>query len=233
MSVRSALQKINQELEGSSARLVAVSKTFPSSAIWEAYDADQRIFGESKAQELAEKYASLPKDIEWHFIGHLQTNKVKYIAPFIKLIHSVDSFKLLQAIDKEAAKNERVIDVLLQVHIAQEEAKFGLDESEILAIFADPVYKALNNVRVCGLMGMATNSTDVRLLDKEFLSLADLFSRLKHNIFSHSKGQHFTELSMGMSNDYPLGVKRGATLVRIGSRIFGGRVYAAETKAEN
>lgn len=225
MSIRSALQKIENELAGTDARLVAVSKTFPPSAIWEAYDAGQLLFGESKAQELAEKYASLPKDIEWHFIGHLQTNKVKYIAPFVKLIHSVDSLKLLQAINKEAIKNNRVIDVLLQVHIAQEETKFGFDEAEILEMLANPDYQALKNVRVCGLMGMATNATDVRLLDKEFLTLADLFSRLKHTIFSHAEGTHFKELSMGMSNDYPLAVKRGATLVRIGSRIFGGRTY--------
>lgn len=227
MSIRSALQKIEEELAGTPARLVAVSKTFPPSAIWEAYEAGQLIFGESKAQELAEKYAQLPKDIEWHFIGHLQTNKVKYIAPFVKLIHSVDSFKLLQAIDKEASKNNRVIDVLLQVHIAQEETKFGLNEAEILEMMADPTYQTLKNVRVCGLMGMATNATDVRLLDKEFLTLADLFYRLKHNIFSNIDGLHFKELSMGMSNDYPLAVKRGATLVRIGSRIFGGRDYPA------
>lgn len=225
MSIRSALQKIENELAGTDARLVAVSKTFPPSAIWEAYDAGQLLFGESKAQELAEKYAALPKDIEWHFIGHLQTNKVKYIAPFVKLIHSVDSLKLLQAINKEAIKNNRVIDVLLQVHIAQEETKFGFDEAEILELLANPDYQALKNVRVCGLMGMATNATDVRLLDKEFLTLADLFSRLKHTIFSHAEGTHFKELSMGMSNDYPLAVKRGATLVRIGSRIFGGRTY--------
>ncbi len=225
MSIRSALQKIEEELAGTEARLVAVSKTFPASAIWEAYDAGQLLFGESKAQELADKYAILPKDIEWHFIGHLQTNKVKYIAPFVKLIHSVDSLKLLQTIDKEAAKNKRIIDVLLQVHIAQEETKFGLNEAEILAMLANPDYQSLKNIRVCGLMGMASNVTDVRLLDKEFLSLADLYYRLKHNIFSHLEGMHFRELSMGMSNDYPLAVKRGATLVRIGSRIFGGREY--------
>lgn len=233
MSIRSALAQINQELAGTEARLVAVSKTFPPSAIWEAYEAGQKIFGESKAQELAEKYALLPKDIEWHFIGHLQTNKVKYIAPFVKLIHAVDSLKLLQTIDKEALKNQRVIDVLLQVHIAQEENKFGLDEAEILEILANPDYQALQNVRVCGLMGMATNATDVRLLDKEFLTLADLFSRLKHTVFSHPGGAHFKELSMGMSNDYPLAVKRGATLVRIGSRIFGGRSYPASLSAES
>jgi len=227
MSVRSAIQKIENELEGSGARLVAVSKTFPASAVWEAYDAGQRVFGESKAQELADKYALLPKDIEWHFIGHLQTNKVKYIAPFVTLIHSVDSLKLLQSINKEAAKNGRVIDVLLQMHIAKEETKFGMDEAEILALLADPAFTELKNVRICGLMGMATNASDVRLLDKEFLTLADFFSRLKHTVYSHADGEHFKELSMGMSNDYPLAVKRGATLVRIGSRIFGGREYMA------
>jgi len=229
MSVRSALHKIEQELTGTGARLVAVSKTFPVDAIWEAYDAGQLVFGESKAQELAEKYALLPKDIEWHFIGHLQTNKIKYIAPFVRLIHSVDSFKLLQAIDKEAIKHQRVIDVLLQVHIAREETKYGLDESEILALLGEPGYLDFKNVRICGLMGMATNTNDVRMLDEEFLTLADLFSRLKHTVFSTTSGAHFKELSMGMSNDYPLAVKRGATLVRIGSRIFGGREYAPLT----
>lgn len=227
MSVHSALQKIETDLTGTAARLVAVSKTFPVSAISEAYASGQRLFGESKAQELAEKYELLPKDIEWHFIGHLQTNKIKYIAPFVKLIHSVDSFKLLQSINKEAIKHHRVIDVLLQVHIAQEETKFGLDEGEILALLADPIYATLKNVRICGLMGMATNDTDVRLLDKEFLTLADLFSRLKYTVFNTPADEHFSELSMGMSNDYPLAVKRGATLVRIGSRIFGGRDYPA------
>lgn len=225
MSIPSALQKIEHELTGTNARLVAVSKTFPVAAIWEAYEAGQRIFGESKAQELADKYAVLPKDIQWHFIGHLQTNKVKFIAPFVQLIHAVDSLKLLQAIDKEAAKNDRVIDVLLQVHIAQEETKYGFDEAEILGLLGNPAYAGLKNVRICGLMGMATNVLDEDIVDREFLTLADLFSRLKHTVFSSASGQYFQELSMGMSNDYPLAIQRGATLVRIGSRIFGGRSY--------
>lgn len=204
-------------------RLVAVSKFHPAEAIREAYDMGQRIFGESKVQELTGKYESLPKDIEWHFIGHLQTNKVKYIAPFVSMIHAVDSFKLLCEIDKQAAKVNRVIPCLLEMHVAQEESKFGFTFEECRALLAEGEWKNLSHVSIAGIMGMASYTDDLHQIQQEFQSLSDFFKELKNSYFSgHSQ---FCELSMGMSHDYPEAVKRGSTLVRVGSKIFGDRIY--------
>jgi len=197
--------------------LVAVSKTKPNEAIKELYDLGQRDFGENYVQELVDKQASLPLDIRWHFIGHLQSNKVKYIAPFVHLIHGVDSFKLLQEINKQAIKNNRVIDCLLQVHIAQEETKFGMDEHEL----ADAIDAAatLSNINIKGLMGMASFSSDTQVLKNEFNHLQSLYQKYQlNNIFSI--------LSMGMSSDYKIAIESGSNLVRIGSLLFGARDYS-------
>jgi pyridoxal phosphate enzyme (YggS family) len=199
--------------------LIAVSKTNPNESILEAYEAGQRIFGENKVQELVEKYESLPKDIEWHMIGHLQSNKVKYIAPFVKLIHGVDSLKLLQEINKRAEQNHRIIDCLLQVHIAKEETKFGFDEKEILELLQSNDFHSLKSIRVIGLMGMATNTTDELQIRKEFKSLRTLFSKLNTQYSS------LNTLSMGMSSDYKLAIEEGSTMIRVGSLIFGERIY--------
>lgn len=204
-------------------RLVAVSKFHPAEAIREAYDMGQRIFGESKVQELTGKYESLPKDIEWHFIGHLQTNKVKYIAPFVSMIHAVDSFKLLCEIDKQAAKVNRVIPCLLEMHVAQEESKFGFTFEECRAPLAEGEWKNLSHVSIAGIMGMASYTDDLHQIQQEFQSLSDFFKELKNSYFSGNS--QFCELSMGMSHDYPEAVKRGSTLVRVGSKIFGDRIY--------
>jgi PLP dependent protein len=205
----------------SSVKLVAVSKTKPVGAILEAYNTGQRIFGENRVQEILNKKDLLPADIEWHIIGHLQTNKVKYIVPFISMIESVDSFKLLHAINSEAKKIDRVIDCLLQVYIANEETKFGFsmcDLSEELRSEDTSFYK---NVRICGVMGMATFTSDNEQVRKEFSYLKNCFNSLKKNYFSAN--DYFTEISMGMSGDYEIAVKEGSTMVRIGSHIFGER----------
>ena len=203
--------------------LIAVSKTKPISDLQEAYDAEQRIFGENKALEMREKYQQLPEDIQWHFIGHLQTNKIKYIAPFVSLIHSIDSLSLLEAVNKEAAKNNRVINCLLQFHIAQEETKFGLDIDEAKQILESDTFKQMNNVRIVGVMGMATFTEDITQIRNEFKSLKKIYDILKENYFKDDTS--FKEISMGMSDDYPIAVKNGSTLVRVGSKIFGERVY--------
>ncbi|MBN8668145.1 MAG: YggS family pyridoxal phosphate-dependent enzyme [Chitinophagales bacterium] len=201
---------------GKNATLVAVSKTKPIEDIQALYDLGQRDFGENYVQELVDKAAQLPTDIRWHFIGHLQSNKVKYIAPFVHLIHGVDSFKLLKEIDKQAAKNERVIDCLLQIHIAQEETKFGLDETELAILLIDPVLSGLNHVRIRGLMGMASFSDNTELVRGEFKTLQVLFEK-------YGKERGWSILSMGMSADYPIAIEEGSTLVRIGSLLFGSR----------
>lgn len=204
-------------------RLIAVSKTKPVEMLQEAYDAGQRLFGENKALEMRDKHAVLPKDIQWHFIGHLQTNKVKYIAPFVTLIHSIDSLQLLEVVNKEALKNNRVIDCLLQFHIASEETKFGLDMSEADALLGSPEYKAMTNVRLCGVMGMATNTDDMAKVRSEFANLRKIFEDLRQRYFEGQ--EHFKEISMGMSHDYQIAIEEGATLVRVGSSIFGARNY--------
>lgn len=222
MSIRENINKINSELGVLGVTLVAVSKTKPNTDIMEAYDAGQRVFGENHVQELVEKYESLPKDIKWHLIGHLQTNKVKYIAPFIHLIESVDSFKLLQEINKQALKNNRVIDCLLQVYIADEETKFGLGYDELIELLRSEEFKELKNVRITGLMGIATNTEIERQINEEFKELAVLFAGIKQSYFR--KEDSFKIISMGMSSDYKLAIENGSTMVRLGSTIFGKRV---------
>ena len=207
----------------SNVTLIAVSKTKPVSDLQEAYDAGQRIFGENKALEMRDKYQELPKDIQWHFIGHLQTNKIKYIAPFVTLIHAVDSLSLLEAVNKEAAKNNRIIDCLLQFHIAQEETKFGLDIEEAKSLLESEIYKNLKNIRICGVMGMATFTEDVVQVRNEFKNLKNIFETLKENYFKGNDS--FKEISMGMSDDYPIAIEEGTTMVRVGSKIFGARNY--------
>lgn len=201
-------------------KLVAVSKFKPKELLLEAYEIGFRAFGENYVQELVDKYEALPKDIEWHFIGHLQTNKVKYIAPFVNLIHSVDSFKLLKEIDKQAAKNERVIECLLQIYIAKEDSKTGMDIAEYLEMLDSEEFKALKNIKVIGLMGMSTFTDNMDLVREEFRSLKDLFDQTK-NI--HSEIFSLQEISMGMSGDWQLAVEEGSTMIRVGSSIFGSR----------
>ncbi|BAX78564.1 YggS family pyridoxal phosphate-dependent enzyme [Labilibaculum antarcticum] len=216
-------QNINSILEKipSNVQLVAVSKTKPKEDIIEAYEGGYRVFGENKPQELAQKYKDLPKDIEWHFIGHLQTNKVKYIAPFVQLIHAVDSIKLLIEINKQAEKNDRVINCLLQFHIAAEETKFGLNLEEAKTLLGSEDFKSLQSIRIVGVMGMATYSNDENLIRKEFRSLAFIFESLKSWFFINK--EEFKEISMGMSGDYMLAIKEGSTMIRVGSSIFGSR----------
>lgn len=204
-------------------RLVAVSKYHPVSKLQEAYDAGQRVFGESHVQELVAKQQVLPDDIEWHFIGHLQTNKVKYIAPFVDLIHAVDTDKLLKEINKQAAKAERQIDCLLQVHVAAEESKFGFTPDELREYLQGGDWRAYGNVRIAGLMAMATNTDDDAQIESEFALVKSLFDEMKASVFADN--DCFKELSMGMSGDYMLAMKHGSTLVRVGSMIFGEREY--------
>ncbi len=214
-------EQLTYEMESYQAKLVAVSKTKSVEDILSLYQAGQRMFGENKVQEMAEKFALLPKDIEWHMIGHLQTNKVKYIAPFVSLVHSVDSLKLLQEINKQALKNNRIIDCLLQIYIATEETKFGLNRDEAVHVIESEDYRQLTNIRICGLMGMASNTIDYVKVDSEFKSLRELFDELKENYFSSSN--EFRHISMGMSSDYIIALRNGATLIRIGSMLFGER----------
>ena len=216
MSIQQNLIQIKSKLPAH-VTLVAVSKTKPVADLLEAYTAGQRIFGENYVQELVEKQQALPNDFEWHFIGHLQSRKVKLIAPFVSLIHGVDSTKLLQEINKEAAKNKRVIDCLLQIHIAVEESKFGLDEVELTKILTSDDFKNLKNIRIIGLMGMASFTDNQNQIEKEFNYLKTLFDKLK---ITNSELQ---TLSMGMSNDYQLAISCGSTMIRIGSSIFGTR----------
>lgn len=203
-------------------RLIAVSKTKPVADLQEAYDAGQRLFGENKALEMRDKHAVLPDDIEWHFIGHLQSNKVKYIAPFVALIHSIDSLAILQTVDREAAKHDRTIDCLLQFHIATEETKFGLDQQEAEQLLSH--CDDLHHVRIVGVMGMATNTDDRTLIRSEFHTLKAIFDHLRQQFFADRP--YFCEISMGMSGDYDLAIQEGSTLVRVGSAIFGARNYA-------
>ena len=215
------LDKIRQQLAPTGTKLVAVSKTKPVEAILQLYNRGHRIFGENKVQEMVAKYEALPKDIEWHLIGHLQTNKVKYIAPFVKCIHSIDSLKLLKEVNKQAGKNERVIECLLQFHIARESTKFGLEEQQARKLLESPDYRALENIRLTGVMGMATFTDDQDQVRGEFRHLKNIFDRLKNQYF---KGVgHFREISMGMSGDYLVAIEEGSTMVRIGTLLFGKR----------
>jgi pyridoxal phosphate enzyme (YggS family) len=222
MSITTNIKEIQQELAPLSVTLVAISKTKSNEDILEAYNAGQRIFGENMVQELVDKYEALPKDIEWHLVGHLQTNKVKYIAPFISLIHSVDSFKLLKEINKHAVKNNRVIDCLLQVFIAEEETKYGFDHAELIEMFQEEEFAELKNVRIRGLMGIATNTDKEKEIKEEFYELKMLFDGVK--VSYYRKEDTFDILSMGMSADYKLAIERGSNMVRLGSTIFGKRV---------
>lgn len=203
--------------------LVAVSKFHPVEALQEAYDAGQRVFGESRAQELTAKQKVLPGDIEWHFIGPLQSNKVKDIAPFIHMIHSIDSLKLLQEVNKQAAKYDRIVRVLLEIHVAQEEAKHGFSPDECRVLLHSLSPDALPNIRICGLMGMATNTDDTVLIQDEFHKIHELFHELKSSVFKDD--DHFCELSMGMSHDFPIAIREGSTMIRVGTSIFGEREY--------
>ncbi|MFC6095192.1 YggS family pyridoxal phosphate-dependent enzyme [Flavobacterium qiangtangense] len=216
MSIKNNLLEIKSSLP-ENVTLVAVSKTKPVSDLVEAYKAGQRIFGENKIQEMADKFEQMPKDIEWHMIGHVQTNKVKFMAPFVSLVHGVDSLKLLEEINKQALKNNRIIDCLLQIHIAEEETKFGLDEAELNDLLQSDTFTNLKNIKIKGLMGMATFTENQDQIKKEFLHLKDIFD--KFSILN----PNFSILSMGMSGDYQLAIDCGSTMVRIGSSIFGTR----------
>lgn len=222
MDIQANLKEVLTSLP-TQVKLVAVSKFHPKESIEQAYRTGQRIFGESKVQELTGKYETLPKDIEWHFIGHLQTNKVKYIAPYIAMIHAVDSYKLLAEIDKQAAKNGRVIPCLLEIHIAQEESKYGFTFQECREMLEAGEWKNLTHICIAGLMGMATFTEDETEIKREFDSLKQFFNEIKQNYFADR--DTFREISMGMSHDYPLAIEAGSTLVRVGSKIFGERIY--------
>ena len=220
--IKENLEKIRATVP-SSVTLVAVSKTKPISDLQEAYDAGQRVFGENYPQEMRDKHEILPSDIQWHFIGHLQTNKIKYIIDYVTLIHSIDTANLLEAVNKEAKKHDRVVDCLLQFHIALEETKFGLDLDEARQLLDSEAFKQMENVRICGVMGMGTFTDNMDEVRKEFKHLKGIFDTLKKDYFADQP--QFKEISMGMSEDYPIAIEEGATLIRVGSKIFGPRNY--------
>lgn len=222
MTIQNNIRKVLATLPDG-VRLVAVSKFHPVEALQEAYDAGQRIFGESKVQEMTLKHEQLPTDIEWHFIGHLQTNKVKYIAPYVSLIHGVDSYKLLLEINRQGQRAGRIIPCLLQLHVAQEETKFGFSPEECHQMLTEGEWRTLPYVSIRGLMGIASNTDDMVQVRQEFATLKNFFSQVKEEFFSDRP--EFRELSMGMSDDYPIAIEEGSTLVRVGSRIFGSRGY--------
>jgi len=221
-AIKENINKILNSIPGN-VKLVAVSKTKPNEAIIDAFNCNQKIFGENRAQEMQKKYNEINLPIEWHMLGHLQTNKIKYIAPFVSLIHSVDSFELLKEINKEALKNNRTINCLLQVFIASEETKFGFSESEIFGMLNSDEFKNLHNVIICGLMGMATYTDNKNQIRKEFNNLATLFNKAKSGFYKNNS--EFCEISMGMSGDYKIAIEEGSTMVRIGTAIFGEREY--------
>lgn len=221
MDIASQINTIKEELSRLNVKLIAVSKTKSVDEILQAYHAGQRAFGENLVQELIGKYEALPKDIEWHLIGHLQSNKVKYIAGFIALIHSVDSLKILKEINKQAQKQHRIIDCLLQIHIASEDTKFGLDHAELIELLRSEELKQLQHIRIRGLMGIATNTSNQREIREEFRELKSLFDGIKTSFFSHTPD--FDTLSMGMSADYKIAIEQGSSAVRLGSTIFGER----------
>lgn len=220
MPIVNKLKEIKKSLPGN-VKLVAVSKTKPIEDILLAYNSGHKVFGENKAQEMFEKQDQLPKDIEWHFIGHLQSNKVKYIASYVKLVHSIDSVKLLAEVNKHAYKNNRIINCLLQFHIATEENKFGLNLKEAQSIFNSEFFSSLKNIKIVGIMGMATFTEDMEVVKSEFSHLKSCFDQLKEEFYQDDES--FNEISMGMSLDYKYAIKEGSTLVRLGSSIFGAR----------
>lgn len=222
MSIADNIKSLKKETEADKVILLAVSKTKPAAEVQEAYDAGQRLFGENQVQELVEKQEQLPKDIEWHLIGHLQTNKVKYIAPFVSMIQSVDSVKLLQEINKHAQKADRVIDCLLQIYIADEETKFGLGFDEAIELLRSDEFAACKNIRIRGLMGIATNTDNEKQIKDEYYELKTFFDGIKVSYFR--KDDSFNILSMGMSSDYKIAIEQGSNMVRLGSTIFGTRV---------
>lgn len=222
MYIAEQIKRLRSELpEG--VNLLAISKYQPIEALQEAYDAGQRMFGENHIQEMAAKAAALPKDIAWHFTGHVQTNKIKYMASFVSLIHAVDSFRLLREINKHAAKHDRIIDCLLQIHIAQEDTKYGLTIEECRELLATEPWRELTNVRIVGLMAMGSNTDDMELVRGEFRQMKQLFDELRDTYFADEPS--FSQLSEGMTDDYPIAIEEGSTIVRIGSMIFGDRVY--------
>lgn len=221
-TIQTNLAQIKSQLP-SHVTLVAVSKTKPIELLMEVYNVGQRIFGENKALEMRDKHEMMPKDIQWHFIGHLQTNKIKYIAPFVSLIHSIDSFKLLVEIDKAAKKCDRVIPVLLQFYIAQEETKFGFDIEETELMLNSEEFAQLKNIEIHGVMGMATYTDNHQQVEKEFLQLSKIFQQLKQTYFLENS--NFKHISMGMTEDFKLAIEQGSTMVRVGSAIFGNRIY--------
>lgn len=223
MNIKESIDEFNRILKHKSCRLVAVSKTKPIELIQEAYDAGQLDFGENKVQELREKPQQLPAEIRWHMIGHLQSNKVKYIAPFINLIHAVDSLKLLVEINKQALKNDRIINCLLQVFIAQEEHKFGFDKPELTEVLSSDVFQSLQNIKVVGLMGMATYTDNQAQIRSEFKVLKNIFNDVKSEY--SSPNLELREISMGMSDDFTIAIEEGSTMIRVGSKIFGARNY--------
>ena len=222
MSIADNITSLKKETGPVNVTLIAVSKTKTTEDIQQAYDAGQRLFGENTVQELVDKQEHLPKDIQWHLIGHLQSNKVKYIAPFISMIQSVDSLKLLQEINKQAEKNKRIVDCLLQIYIADEETKFGLGFDEAIELLRSDEYTALKNIRICGLMGIATNTDNEKQIKEEYYELKMFFDGIKASFFR--KEPSFSVLSMGMSGDYKLAIEQGSNMIRVGSTIFGGRV---------
>jgi pyridoxal phosphate enzyme (YggS family) len=223
MSIAENLKNFKEKELPPGVRLVAVSKTKPNEDIMVAYNEGHRDFGENRVQELTTKHEELPEDIQWHMIGHLQSNKVKYIAPFVHMIHGVDKPKLLKVVNKEASKNDRVLEILLQFHIAEEETKFGFDLQEARQMLKSTQFKEYQNIKIRGVMGMATFTEDMEKVRREFRELKSIFNELKENFFSESPD--FNEISMGMTNDYKVAIEEGATILRIGSLIFGKRNY--------
>ncbi|MDZ4844541.1 MAG: YggS family pyridoxal phosphate-dependent enzyme [Chitinophagales bacterium] len=224
------LKRLRTNLQEKGVELIAVSKFKSPVQILDVHDMEQRIFGENKVQELVSKYEFLPQDIQWHMIGHLQKNKVKYIVPFVTMIQSVDSFGLLQEINKKAAKVGRIIDFLFQIYIAKEETKFGLSEKELLDMLGSPEFLQMKNVRACGVMGIATLTEDENIVREEFRSLKKTFDKIKHDYFAANND--FKEISMGMSDDYEIAIEEGSTMVRLGTLIFGERATAVFTLGE-
>ena len=220
MDIAENIKRFKEEL-GDEVELVAVSKTKPIADLQEAYDVGQRIFGENRPQEMQEKAEALPKDIEWHMVGHLQSNKVKYIAPFVSMIHSIDKLSTLKEINKRAKQNERTIKVLLQMHIAEEESKFGMDEEKLTSFLESEKLKNFEHIKIVGMMGMATFTDDMDKVRSEFKKLKQIFEQTKTNYFNDDP--NFSILSMGMSSDYQIGIEEGSNMVRIGSQIFGAR----------